>query len=216
MPDRPLLRVREVEFFERHVPLRLPFRFGVATLTEAQQVFVRVRIVLTDGRRGKAGGGAARGKCSTRIRPQQRGEFDQLRTGLPSPDASIWRRRRRRPCSSCGAREGAIGRSAAGSRADRRSERRCSTARSSTRFAAFWHSGVRAGGEHLGIEPHGPDSRISAIASCQNSARRTDQIRHTVGLGTPSASGDRSGRPGRRTPAGKLGSRYRGLGHAFK
>jgi L-alanine-DL-glutamate epimerase-like enolase superfamily enzyme len=52
----PLLRVREVLLHERDVRLRLPFRFGVVTLTEARQVFVRARISLKDGR---AGWGAA-------------------------------------------------------------------------------------------------------------------------------------------------------------
>jgi Enolase C-terminal domain-like len=42
---------------ERDVRLRLPFRFGVVTLTEAPQVFVRVRVELEDGR--EAWGAAA-------------------------------------------------------------------------------------------------------------------------------------------------------------
>jgi Enolase C-terminal domain-like len=46
----PALRVREVAFFQRDVRLRLPFRFGVVTLTEAPQAFVRVRVALPDGR----------------------------------------------------------------------------------------------------------------------------------------------------------------------
>jgi hypothetical protein len=53
----PRLRVREVRFFERDVRLRLPFRFGVVTLTEAPQAFVRARIALEDGR--EAWGAAA-------------------------------------------------------------------------------------------------------------------------------------------------------------
>ena len=48
----PKLRVREVRFFQRDVRLRLPFRFGVVTLTEAPQAFVRARIALEDGREG--------------------------------------------------------------------------------------------------------------------------------------------------------------------
>jgi len=48
----PTLRVREVRFFQRDVRLRLPFRFGVVTLTEAPQAFVRARIALADGREG--------------------------------------------------------------------------------------------------------------------------------------------------------------------
>ncbi len=46
----PLFRVREVNLFERGVHLRMPFRFGVVTLTEAPQCFVRVRIEFADGR----------------------------------------------------------------------------------------------------------------------------------------------------------------------
>src|SRR5262249_32278789 len=37
----PVFTVREVCLYEREVRLRLPFRFGVVTLTEAPQVFVR-------------------------------------------------------------------------------------------------------------------------------------------------------------------------------
>jgi hypothetical protein len=44
------LRLISAEVFERPVRLRLPFRFGVVTLTEAPQAFVRVRIRLADGR----------------------------------------------------------------------------------------------------------------------------------------------------------------------
>ncbi len=49
--------VQEISFFERDVKLRLPFRFGVVTLTEAPQAFVRARIRLENGK--QAEGGAA-------------------------------------------------------------------------------------------------------------------------------------------------------------
>jgi len=42
--------IRAIDLFERPVRLRLPFRFGVVTLTECPQAFVRVRIELPDGR----------------------------------------------------------------------------------------------------------------------------------------------------------------------
>jgi hypothetical protein len=45
----PVFAVREIRLYERDVRLRLPFRFGVITLTEAPQVFVRVRIERSDG-----------------------------------------------------------------------------------------------------------------------------------------------------------------------
>jgi L-alanine-DL-glutamate epimerase-like enolase superfamily enzyme len=47
--------VQQVEFFERQVHLRMPFRFGVVTLTEAPQAFARVKISL----QGRAAEGAA-------------------------------------------------------------------------------------------------------------------------------------------------------------
>ena len=43
-------RVIRIELYERDVRLRLPFRFGVVTLTESPQAFARVRIRLEDGR----------------------------------------------------------------------------------------------------------------------------------------------------------------------
>lgn len=48
----PAFHIREIELGERGVRLRLPFRFGVVTLTECQQLFVRARIELADGRLG--------------------------------------------------------------------------------------------------------------------------------------------------------------------
>jgi hypothetical protein len=47
------LRLLEAQFFERPVKLRLPFRFGVVTLTEAPQVFVCARVRMEDGREGE-------------------------------------------------------------------------------------------------------------------------------------------------------------------
>lgn len=51
----PALRLQllEASFHERPVVLRLPFRFGMATLREAPQLFVRARIRLEDGREGE-------------------------------------------------------------------------------------------------------------------------------------------------------------------
>ena len=47
------LSLLDVSFYERPVKLRLPFRFGVVTLTEAPQTFVRARVELEDGREGE-------------------------------------------------------------------------------------------------------------------------------------------------------------------
>jgi hypothetical protein len=50
MAEAPVFALREIELLERPVQLRMPFRFGVVTLTEAPQAFVRARIELPDGR----------------------------------------------------------------------------------------------------------------------------------------------------------------------
>ena len=50
--DAPRLNIVDVRLYERPVRLRLPFRFGVVTLTEAPQAFARVRIRTADGREG--------------------------------------------------------------------------------------------------------------------------------------------------------------------
>ena len=42
--------VRRLDFFERDVRLRMPFRFGVVTLTAAPQAFVRAEIALENGK----------------------------------------------------------------------------------------------------------------------------------------------------------------------
>ena len=50
----PMLVVEAIELFERDVRLRMPFRFGVVTLTQAPQAFARVRIRLADGSTAEA------------------------------------------------------------------------------------------------------------------------------------------------------------------
>jgi hypothetical protein len=51
------LKLASVDLLERDVKLRMPFRFGVVTLTESPQAFVRCRVVTEDGR--EAEGAAA-------------------------------------------------------------------------------------------------------------------------------------------------------------
>lgn len=43
-------RITDIQLYERGVHMRLPFRFGVVTLTACPQAFVRVRIETADGR----------------------------------------------------------------------------------------------------------------------------------------------------------------------
>jgi hypothetical protein len=47
--DALLFYIDDIRFSERDVQLRLPFRFGAATLESCPEVFVRVRLCFTDG-----------------------------------------------------------------------------------------------------------------------------------------------------------------------
>jgi len=47
------LKLASIDFLERDVRLRMPFRFGVVTLTESPQVFARCRIRTEDGRQAE-------------------------------------------------------------------------------------------------------------------------------------------------------------------
>jgi hypothetical protein len=49
MAEPARFAVREIELYERPVVLRLPFRFGVVTLTQCPQAFARARIESADG-----------------------------------------------------------------------------------------------------------------------------------------------------------------------
>ncbi len=77
-------RIREIALHEREVRLRLPFRFGVVTLTECPQLFARVRIELADG---KSGWGAAAELAAPKwfdknLALSNDDNFDQLRLSL--------------------------------------------------------------------------------------------------------------------------------------
>jgi hypothetical protein len=48
--DATRFHVEEIRFAERNVTLRLPFRFGAATVTACPQVYVKARIRFADGR----------------------------------------------------------------------------------------------------------------------------------------------------------------------
>src|SRR6266536_2272575 len=53
MSDAARLKLVDVERYERDVRLRLPFRFGVTTVTQATQAVIRATIMLPDGRRAR-------------------------------------------------------------------------------------------------------------------------------------------------------------------
>ena len=82
---RPRFAIREIELFERPVVLRLPFRFGVVTLTECPQAFARARIEFADGSERLGRGGRADGAQVVRQEPgavSNEDNFDQLRDVL--------------------------------------------------------------------------------------------------------------------------------------
>lgn len=84
MIDAPQIHVKDIIFYERPVTLRLPFRFGVVTLTEAPQVFVRVRL---ENQQGKSAWGAAAELLAPKwfdknTALSNEDNFDQLRRSL--------------------------------------------------------------------------------------------------------------------------------------
>ena len=76
--------VREIALYERDVRLRMPFRFGVVTLTEAPQCFVRARIEYPDGRSqwGAAAEILAPKWFDKNLALSNEDNFDQLRLAL--------------------------------------------------------------------------------------------------------------------------------------
>lgn len=84
MSAAPRFRVREVQLLERPVRLRMPFRFGVVTLTEAPQVFVRAAIRLEDGREAWGAGAEllAPKWFDKDLALTNEQNFDQLRSAL--------------------------------------------------------------------------------------------------------------------------------------
>ncbi|HXD42959.1 MAG TPA: enolase C-terminal domain-like protein [Ramlibacter sp.] len=81
MTEAARFKVREVELYERPVVLRLPFRFGVVTLTHSPQAFVRARIEFPDG--ASAWGAAAEMMApkwfDKNLQLTNEDNFDQLR-----------------------------------------------------------------------------------------------------------------------------------------
>jgi len=79
----PLFRILALDLFERGVALRMPFRFGVATLTACPQAFVRARIAI-DGREVEGGSAEllAPKWFDKNLALSNDDNFDQLRTSL--------------------------------------------------------------------------------------------------------------------------------------
>ena len=84
----PRFRIVSIDLFERDVRLRMPFRFGVVTLTESPQAFVRARIRLTEG---EMSGREAEGAAAELLAPKwfdknpaltNEDNYEQLRASL--------------------------------------------------------------------------------------------------------------------------------------
>jgi len=84
MADAPRLKLEGVERFERDVRLRLPFRFGVTTVTHATQAVIRATIALPDGRtaRGVAAETLAAKWFDKNLALTDADNLDQLRQSL--------------------------------------------------------------------------------------------------------------------------------------
>ena len=72
------LVVESIDLFERDVILRMPFRFGVVTLTAAPQAFARVRIRLEDGRQAEGMSAELVAACDMRVSIPGSGAVESL------------------------------------------------------------------------------------------------------------------------------------------
>ena len=116
--------VTSLECFERPVTLRLPFRFGAATVREAPQAFVRATIRATDGR-------TAQGMAAEMMIPKWF-DKDPCRSNAANVD-DLRRSLRARAC----ARTARIRRRAARSAMRRFTIGRCSSRARATRLNAL-------------------------------------------------------------------------------
>jgi Enolase C-terminal domain-like len=84
LSEAPKFSVHAIDLYERPVALRMPFRFGVVTLTAAPQAFVRARIRLADGREAWGGGAEllAPKWFDKNVALSNEDNFDQLRRAL--------------------------------------------------------------------------------------------------------------------------------------
>ncbi|MBA3477752.1 MAG: mandelate racemase [Lautropia sp.] len=80
----PRLTIQSIVLLERDVRLRMPFRFGVVTLTAAPQAFARVRVRLHDGRESEGAAAELLAPKWFDKNPALSNEdnFDQLRASL--------------------------------------------------------------------------------------------------------------------------------------
>ncbi len=88
--NAPLFSIRAIELFERPVVLRLPFRFGVVTLTACPQAFVRATLSMADGRTttGVAAEMMAPKWFDKNLSLSNEDNFDQLRAVLRMAQAA--------------------------------------------------------------------------------------------------------------------------------
>ena len=180
----------------------MPFRFGVVTLTDAPQAFVRARIRLEDGNEGRGRGARRcwRRSGSTRIwRCQQRGQFRAAARRAAPRAQGLSRRRPRSAFGHFAAHYREV--IDAGARHELNplvasSARRCSTARCSTRCAALLgvcRSTRRSQSNLVGIAPAScsrSEGSTSTRSSHGSSRRRSIAARHTVGLVDPITAAD--------------------------
>ena len=134
------VKLEEVERYERHVKMRLAFRFGVITVTDGMQAVIRVRISLPDGRTSQGVAAEALAAKWFEKSPDFTDDqnLDQLRQSLDLAIEHYSARAATRP-STCSPAPMPSSRSAARRWASirwwRPTGRRCSTARSSMRWA---------------------------------------------------------------------------------
>jgi hypothetical protein len=110
MTTSPKIKLESVERFERDFKLRLPFRFGVITVTAGTQAVIRAKIATADGRTATGVAAESLGAKWFDKSPafSDAQNLDQLRQALRSrlaqPAVAVWtgcRVRKKSQASRC-------------------------------------------------------------------------------------------------------------------
>ena len=196
------VKLEEVERYERHVKMRLAFRFGVITVTDATQAVIRVRMSLPDGRTSHGVAAEALAAKWFEKSPEFTDEqnLDQLRQSLDLA-IELYRAQgfdtrlrpvRRHLCRAAEARRGAGPQSAGGglrAGAARPRDPRCAGRATDKSFAAMI-AGNLPGIRTTSLTPDIADADLAPFLAGLKPGASID-VRHTVGLVDPLTAADR-------------------------
>ena len=83
------VKLEEVERYERHVKMRLAFRFGVITVTDATQAVFKVRVSLADGQTSHGVAAEALAVRHGGVLSERAMSRDSLETSMPTKSLAL-------------------------------------------------------------------------------------------------------------------------------